>query len=156
MYGDLIDAKWNDHATQMRFDEKLGDAFFVDGMPAPIAMGLVAAAAPPPEKIRTTGVKFYDMHPGAWDPDARLAEQDRDGVHAEVIYPTVGRVLWYHADLDYKAACFAAYNRWIAGYCAKHPARLIGIGQQHTMIPERVPRSGTGSTRRSWRREDER
>jgi predicted TIM-barrel fold metal-dependent hydrolase len=136
-YVDYIEAKWKDRAPKMRFDnEKLGDAFFVDGLPAPIAMGLVAAAGTPPEKIRTTGVKFYDMHPGGWDPNARLAEQDKDGVHAEVIYPTVGMVLCNHADFDYKTACFAAYNRWIAEYCSKHPARLIGLGQLAMRTPE--------------------
>ena len=38
----------------------------------------------------------------------------RDGVAAEIIYPTVGMILCNHTDLDYKQACFEAYNRWIA------------------------------------------
>ena len=38
----------------------------------------------------------------------RLADQDRDGVGAEIIYPTVGMVLCNHKDLDYKTVCFEA------------------------------------------------
>ena len=47
-----------------------------------------------------------------------MADQDRDGVAREVIYPTVGMMLCNHPDYDYKKACFDAYNLWIAEYCA--------------------------------------
>jgi len=50
------------------------------------------------------------MHKGGWDPNARMADQDRDGVRAEVIYPTVGMILCNHRGLRYKKACFDAYN----------------------------------------------
>ena len=69
------------------------------------------------------------MHRGGWDPDARLADQDRDGVAGEILYPTVGMVLCNHRDFDYKKACFDAYNLWIAEYASRHPERLFGIGQ---------------------------
>ena len=52
------------------------------------------------------------------DPElVRLADQDRDGVSAEILYPTVGMMLCNHPDFDYKHACFQAYNTWIAEYC---------------------------------------
>ena len=98
-----------------------GDVFVIDGMKSPIPMGLVAAAGKPAEEIRLQGTRFADLHRGGWDPEARLADQERDGVAAEVIYPTVGMVLCNHRDFDYKKACFDAYNRWIAEYCAAHP-----------------------------------
>jgi uncharacterized protein len=113
----------------------MGDVFVVDGMAKPVPMGLVAAAGKPAEEIRLTGVLFEQMHRGGWDPDARLADQDRDGVSAEVIYPTVGMVLCNHKDLDYKKACFDAYNRWIAQYCSAHPHRLLGCGQTAMRTP---------------------
>lgn len=128
-YVDFIDARWKEKAPRMRYHEKLGDAFFVDGLDRPVPMGLVAAAGKPASEIRVMGVRFDEMHRGGWDPEARMAEQDRDGVAAEVIYPTVGMVLCNHPDFDYKKACFEAYNRWIAGYCAAHPDRLLGCGQ---------------------------
>jgi uncharacterized protein len=135
-YLDHIEARWKDRAPRMERREGLGDVFVVDGMTKPVPMGLVAAAGKPAEEIRLNGVLFEQMHRGGWDPDARLADQDRDGVSAEVIYPTVGMVLCNHKDLDYKKACFDAYNRWIAEYCAAHPERLLGCGQTAMRTPE--------------------
>jgi predicted TIM-barrel fold metal-dependent hydrolase len=89
-------------------------------------------------------VRFDDMHRGGWDPDARMADQVRDGVAAEIIYPTVGMVLCNHPDFEFKQACFDAYNRWLADYCAKHPERLYGCGQ----TAMRTPRDGCDDLRR--------
>jgi predicted TIM-barrel fold metal-dependent hydrolase len=135
-YLDYIDARWRDKAPRIQYIEKIGDAFVVDGFSRPVALGLVAAAGKPPEEIRVAGVRFEELHRGGWDPDARMAEQARDGVAAEVIYPTVGMVLCNHPDFDYKKACFEAYNRWIAEYCGRHPERLLGCGQTAMRSPE--------------------
>lgn len=128
-YIDRIDKKYKDTAPRLVRDEKKGDLFVIDGLKHPVPMGLVAAAGKKAEELTAFGVKFEDLHRGGWDPDARLADQDRDGVSAEVIYPTVGMLLCNHRDYDYKKACFDAYNEWIAEYCAAHPDRLIGTGQ---------------------------
>ncbi len=128
-YLDYIDPVWRDKAPRMIDGGEKGDLFVIDGMDRPIAMGLVAAAGKPAEQLSMTGVRFEELHRGGWDPDARLADQDRDGVAAEIIYPTVGMMLCNHPDFAYKKACFDAYNRWIAEYCAAHPARLLGCGQ---------------------------
>ena len=90
-------------------------------MAKPIPIGLVAAAGKPAEALKMFGARFEDLHRGGWDPEARLADQERDGIAAEVIYPTVGMMLCNHPDFDYKKACFDAYNRWIAEYCARAP-----------------------------------
>jgi predicted TIM-barrel fold metal-dependent hydrolase len=135
-YVDRIDKKYKDRAPRMQHVDKLGDVFVIDGMHSPIPMGLLAAAGKPAEEIRVTGVKFDEMHRGGWDPKARIAEQDRDGVAGEIIYPTVGMVLCNHKDVDYKKACFDAYNLWIAEYCDAHPDRLYGCGQTAMRTPE--------------------
>ena len=44
-----------------------------------------------------------------------------------MIYPSVGLMLNLHPDHDYKKACFDAYNRWLAQFCATDPSRLIGV-----------------------------
>jgi predicted TIM-barrel fold metal-dependent hydrolase len=38
-------------------------------------------------------------------------------------------VLCLHDSIDYKKACFDAYNRWLAEFCETAPKRLLGIGQ---------------------------
>ena len=131
-----IDAAWRDKAPHMVRTQEHGDIFVIDGMDRPIHMGLVAAAGKPPEQLTESGVNFEDLHRGGWDPDARLTDQDRDGVAAEIIYPTVGMLLCNHKNFDYKKACFDAYNRWIAEYCSKHPSRLLGCGQTAMRTPE--------------------
>ncbi len=136
-YVDHIDPQWRDKAPKLvDGGPDVGDVFVVDGMNKPVPMGLVAAAGKPAEEIRVLGVKFDDLHRGGWDPEARLADQQRDGVAAEIIYPTVGMVLCNHRDFDYKHACFQAYNRWIAEYCSAHPDRLLGCGQTAMRTPE--------------------
>ena len=128
-YIDRIDHKFRDRAPRVVHDAKRGDLFVIEGLDKPIPMGLIAGAGKSAEDLRMFGARFEDMHRGGWDPDARLADQDRDGVSAEVLYPTVGMMLCNHPDFDFKHACFHAYNRWIAEYAGAHPARLIGVGQ---------------------------
>jgi uncharacterized protein len=128
-YLDYIEPTFRDRAPHLVHDDRKGDLFVIEGMSRPIPMGLVAAAGKPANELTAFGIKFEELHRGGWDPEARMADQDRDGVAAEVIYPTVGMLLCNHKDYDYKKACFDAYNRWIAEYCAAHPDRLIGCGQ---------------------------
>jgi len=122
-----IDPAWRDRAPHVTHDDDRGDLFVAEGI-KPIKMGLVAAAGRQPEEIRSDG-RYEDMHRSGWDATARLADQARDGVSAEVLYPTVGMVLCNLTDLDYKKACFDAYNRWIVDYCTVAPDRLLGVGQ---------------------------
>ena len=131
-----IDPKWRDRAPRVERDPERGDVFVIDGMPRPIAMGLVAAAGKDPEELSMTGAKFEELHRSGWDSKARIADQEKDGVAAEVIYPTVGMLLCNHRDADYKKACFDAYNRWITEYCSEDPARLLGCGQTALRSPE--------------------
>jgi hypothetical protein len=136
-YIDNIDPAWRDKAPRLvDLGQNRGEGFIVDGMKKPVVLGTVAAAGKKPEEIKLLGSRFDDLHRGGWDPEARMADQDRDGVSAEVIYPSVGMVLCNHRDADYKKACFDAYNRWLAGYCATHPDRLIGLGQTAMRSPE--------------------
>jgi predicted TIM-barrel fold metal-dependent hydrolase len=128
-YTTRIDARFRDRAPRLVRDATRGDLFVIDGLDKPIPMGLIAAAGKPAEELAMFGARFEELHRGGWDPEARLADQARDGVSAEVIYPTVGMMLCNHPDFDYKQACFDAYNLWIAEYCAAHPDRLLGIGQ---------------------------
>src|SRR5713226_9225856 len=135
-YIDYIDPKFRDRAPHMVRDDRKGDLFMIDGMKRPIPMGLIAAAGKAAEELTLLGIKFEELHRGGWDPEARMADQDRDGVAAEIIYPSVGMILCNHPDPDYKKACFDAYNLWIAEYSGAHPDRLIGLGQTAMRSPE--------------------
>lgn len=135
-YVDHIDPAFADRAPRLEdCGPDVGDAFVVDGFPKPLSLGTVAAAGKKAEEIKLKGSRFSDLHRGGWDPEARMADQVRDGVAAEVIYPSIGMVICNHPDLEYKKACFDAYNRWLSGYCAAQPDRLIGLGQTAMRSP---------------------
>jgi predicted TIM-barrel fold metal-dependent hydrolase len=108
----------------------MGAVMVIDNGRTIVPYGMVAAAGRPAEKIGPfENVPWEELHPGGWDPVARLREQDRDGVAAEVLYPSVGMLLCNLPDADYKKACFDAYNLWLAEFQAQDPMRLIGVGQ---------------------------
>ncbi len=135
-YIDNIEAKYRDTAPRVFDDPERGEVYVIDGMEGSIPMSLVAAAGKHPSELSTKGAKFEELHRGGWDPKARAADQDRDGVGAEIIYPSVGMVLCNHPDPAYKRACFDAYNRWLQEYCAGLPGRLFGQAQIAMASPE--------------------
>ena len=92
-YIDNIDPKWKDKAPVLKNLGEKGDVFVIDGMKRSLPMGLIAAAGKPAEELRTTGSVFEDFHRGGWDPEARMEDQKKDGVAAEILYPTVGMAL---------------------------------------------------------------
>jgi len=71
---------------------------------------------------------FENAPPSLWDPAARLAEQDEDGIDGELLFPTMGMVALAAKDDELKAACFRAVNAYLAEYCATAPDRLVGVG----------------------------
>jgi predicted TIM-barrel fold metal-dependent hydrolase len=129
-YRDRIDPAFRDRAPRVGTESDGGDCFVIDGMPGSIPMGIVAAAGKDPRDIRKGETRFADLHKGGYDGRARLADQDRDGIAAEIIYPSIGMVLCNHPDPDYKHAAMWAYNHWLhEEFCAAAPDRLIGMGQ---------------------------
>lgn len=137
-YIDRIDHKYRDRAPHVVFTQERGDTYLIDGMTDTVPMGLIAAAGKTAEELGQAAVKarFEDLHRGGWDPVARIADQDRDGIYAEVIYPSVGMLLCNHPDADYKKACFDAYNLWIAEFCDSNRERLLGCGQTTMRSPQ--------------------
>jgi len=64
---------------------------------------------------------------GGWDPHARLADLDADGVVADVLYPTCGLSLLQLDDQALQEACFRVYNDWLAEFCTADAERLVGL-----------------------------
>jgi uncharacterized protein len=55
----------------------------------------------------------------------RLADMDRDGVEAQVMFGPVAAMAT--ADPALRIACIQAYNDWLIEFCAAAPNRLLGI-----------------------------
>ena len=129
-YVDHIDARWRDVAPRVEKNDKGVDAYVIDGLANPLPSGLLAAAGiPSSELIAARRHSFDEINPAAFDPDARIAVQDEENIGGELIYASIGMVLCAHPDFSYKTACMAAYNRWLAGFCAQQPTRLFGLAQ---------------------------
>jgi predicted TIM-barrel fold metal-dependent hydrolase len=75
---------------------------------------------------------------GQHDPHKRLAELDHEGIAGEVIFPDFGIPFELHPPLvaalvgywrtpEQVEAGNAAYNRWLADFCATAPSRLAGL-----------------------------
>ena len=129
-YIDFIESKWKDKAPVVVDTEGESDAYVIHGLENPLHIGAIAAAGIPPiERQLDSAILFKDLHLSGWDARYRVADQDRDGVGAEIIYPTIGMVLCNHEDGEYKQACMLAYNRWLEGFCEVEPERIFGLGQ---------------------------
>ena len=128
-YDRYIDPAYRDRAPHIVHDDARGDVYVIPGLDTmSVPMGLVAAAGEESHQMTFNGRDFEDWHRSGWDPAHRIADQERDGVVAEMLFATVGMPLCGHQDLDYRRACMEAYNRWLADYCSYAPDRLYGAG----------------------------
>ena len=69
------------------------------------------------------------LEPGVLRPTTtalRLADMDRDGVDATVMYGPIVPLLI--RDPELRRICYRAYNDWLAEFCATAPDRLVGAG----------------------------
>lgn len=133
VFSDYIDPKFRDRAPYVATNQHGGDIFVIEGIyedkPFNVTYGGISAAGIDPEKMQIANVKFESIHPGGYDGKVRIADQDRDGVGGEVIFPSVGMAMCNHPDMELKHACFTAYNRWLQEFQSAAPDRLFGVGQ---------------------------
>ena len=75
----------------------------------------------------------------SWDSDRRLAENEADGIAAEVLFPNTVPAFFEEgsllalpptaADYERRWAGLQAHNRWLADFCARCPGRRAGVAQ---------------------------
>jgi predicted TIM-barrel fold metal-dependent hydrolase len=130
---DRVPAAMKDRAPRIEsFDE--GDAWVIEGVKDPINFGMNACAGMEPEDMKGW-VRFEDIRKGGYEPAARLEEMDRDGVDAEVLYPTprLSGAIIANKDTDYHLTMIRAYNDWLSEFVGYAPERLCGVA----IIPNR-------------------
>ena len=106
-----------------------GDQWVADGSYRLGNLGAASAAGvrfERPESLRTMG-RIEDIVAAGLDPVARLEEIDRDGVLAELLYPTVTLHAYRIRDPALVTAVLRAYNDWLLEFCAVRPERFKGI-----------------------------
>jgi predicted TIM-barrel fold metal-dependent hydrolase len=96
-------------------------------------IGLMAAAGASYLGFRPSGLTYETMRRGCFDPAARLADMDADGIHLQMLYPSVCEegARMFGDDRALQLACVRAYNAWQLAFCAAGDGRLFG----HAVIP---------------------
>jgi predicted TIM-barrel fold metal-dependent hydrolase len=72
--------------------------------------------------------EFRSDRSGGTDIAARIADQKRDGVVAEVLYPNQGLALYNSPDAGYQMAVAQAYNDWGFELFGGHRDRFVPVG----------------------------
>jgi len=122
LWVDRLDHKFQDRAPKVIKTEGKGGFVFVGpGLtPFPVAGGFAAGRSG--EELKeflgeANQAKGYESaRPSGWDPVERIKDQDIDGVHAEVLYTTLGMTLFGLHDAELQRACFKAYNDWLSEF----------------------------------------
>lgn len=126
LWENYADPGYTDRAPRLVHGED-EDRFVIDGR-ATGSLGLMGGAGRAPADVRSTGRFEIDIPRAAWDPVVRVEAIQRDGVEAEVLYPTICLSIFGNQDLGFLWACMDAYNRWLVDFCSVAPSRFKGVG----------------------------
>ncbi|HXJ36376.1 MAG TPA: amidohydrolase family protein [Candidatus Eisenbacteria bacterium] len=110
-----------------------GDVWSFDAGARTRPIGLMAAAGTSYLGFRPSGLTYETIRRGHYEPRARLADMDADGIHAQLLYPSVCEegARMFGDERALQLACVRAYNEWQLEFCAVAPGRLFG----HAVIP---------------------
>lgn len=96
------------------------------------SIGLNAVAGKPQQEWGLDPVRYEDMIPGCYDPVARIADMDLDGVQASLCFPTfpgfAGGTFIRAQDKELAELCVRAWNDfYIDEWCASAPERYVPL-----------------------------
>ena len=138
--------RWGDWIPRKVTEDEVYETTYVGGVIRSGGREIRDAVA---REVGKTPKELYDMLEsiriaGGNDPHARLADMDRDGIDAAVLYPSLamffGPLDEVEAlrNVEFVADCQRAYNDWVAEYCSADPKRLFGIAAVPLQDPERA------------------
>jgi predicted TIM-barrel fold metal-dependent hydrolase len=109
----------------------LHEVWIYEGKPYP-EIGLNAVAGKDPRDYDTEPARYSDMIPGCYDPVARLADMDLDGIQAQLCFPSFPRFsgtrFLVAEDKDLALRCVQAWNDWMLDdWCGVAPGRYIPV-----------------------------
>lgn len=135
VWTDRLPAKYQEAGPQIVELEGGAQVWRFEGKNNP-TIGLNAVAGKDPKDFGLEPVRFDGMLPGCYDVQARLADMDLDGVHAQMCFPSfpgfAGSTFFAAEDKDLANACVSAWNDFILDeWCAAAPDRFIPM----VMVP---------------------
>lgn len=69
----------------------------------------------------------YEDYPGGWEPNAYLANMDRDGIEAALLFSSPTRYNYTQKDAKFQRSVFNSYNEWLIEFAATAPKRLFPV-----------------------------
>jgi predicted TIM-barrel fold metal-dependent hydrolase len=141
MFDGRMPRRFADRAPKIIELDGGGQAWSYDGVRLP-TVGLAAVVGRPVTEYSAEPTRFEHMRKGAWDPVARLADMDLDGVYASLNFPSHlagfggGRLQTIIEDADLALAVVRAWNDWnLEGWCAGSGGRLIPCQLPYLLDP---------------------
>jgi uncharacterized protein len=127
LWAPRMPANLKDRAPRMEHLEQ-GDGWIIDGVDAPINFGFNVSAGQRRHE-RRPWVRWEDVPENLKSGKGRLADQDEDGVSAEVLFPTprLFEGVVTTADAQLHLALVRAYNDWLTEFASPSPDRLLGM-----------------------------
>jgi len=126
-----LERRLGSRAPRMVHNEAVGDQLDLGNgkLGMPIGGFLIAGMDVGSPETKAQARRGYAIaRPGVYDIQARMADQDRDGVSAEVLYPSILFNVYQVEEDQVVQATFEAYNDWLYNYVQRAPTRLFGLG----------------------------
>ena len=115
LWRERIDPKYRDRVPGVRRD-KDGKQYQVTEGFRPIRLGNIVFEGEDRERNRTGRT-----------PEERLRDHERDGVHAEIIFPNKGLTMWATPDCEFSQAMCRVWNDWSWEVFGPHNDRLSPV-----------------------------
>jgi len=128
VWQDYTRREYRDRVLQVRTEDG-HSAVAIEGHARGVGGGAGPAQACIPGGMRPgNSLTWADILPGSFDPRARLAVLDEEGIDQALFFPSI-HLLWGDIQDPLVAAeTCRAYNDWMADFCKVNPNRLFGMG----------------------------
>ena len=129
LFEKYMDPVFRNRAPRLIVDTDGKERLLVEGkkLGSPKGLGLLGAIGARQGAVDDVTMKYVEGRKGGFDPQARIADLDLDGIDAAFLYPSIGLFSGAIDDPGLAAAVCRAYNRWLADYCRPYPDRLFGV-----------------------------
>src|SRR5689334_2474205 len=129
LWDTYIDPAFRERQPRFVIDDNGKERLTVEGklLGNPRGIGSLGSVGVRQGELQLDSQKYADGRKGGFDPHARIADMDLDGIDAAFLYPSIGLFSGAVQDPGLAAAMCRAYNRWLADYCKPYPDRLFGV-----------------------------
>ena len=130
VWEEYTEPAFRERVIQVRPSGDGPDDLWIDGVNLTAGNLNVAATCIPgglADAERAQRARWKDVPRAAFDPRARLAVMDEEGIDVAVLYPTLWLLYGDIHDPQVAAAACRAYDDWIADFCRTEPSRLYAV-----------------------------